>query len=354
MDDSPRISVVIPCYRSEATIGRCLRALRAQVGAPVFEVVVVDSSPDGATAREVERANAPVPTSSPASRPPAEAPCGTPRIDDEGDPRGLPRPAPLALRLERSPVRLHPGQARNRGASLARSPWLLFLDSDCVPAADLVATAARLRDAGASVVGGSIALRADAPASAHVRHLLEFKENLPGVPARDTWQIPSACALVERSVFEAQGGYPETRASEDWLFDWSVWQAGHRMRFEPSLRVEHLTGAGWGDLARYLGVLGRASGAARRRGGLPGQALVRWPVLALGLPIVRTVRALAWCARFSPGDFRFLLLAWPAYLAMAGVWAAAFHRGVVDGDGPTPEVDDGLRPPPDAHRAGGP
>ncbi len=301
---SPEISVVVPCWRSETTIGRCIAALRDQQGAPPFEVVVVDSSPDEGTVLAARAANPP-------------------------------GPRELDLVLERAADRLFPGEARNRGAALARAPWLLFLDSDCVASSDLLATAARLRGSGPAVLGGSIALPGGAPASARVRHLLEFKESLPGVPARDTWQIPSACMLVERAVFDLHGGFPATRASEDWLFDWEVWTAGHAMRFEPSLRIAHLTPAGWAPMARYLRVLGRASGAARRRGGLPGQAIVRHPWLAAGLPIARTVRAIAWCARHSPRDFAFLLVAWPAYLAMASVWAAGFRRGLVEG-GPRP------------------
>ncbi|HVS63108.1 MAG TPA: glycosyltransferase [Thermoanaerobaculia bacterium] len=48
----PRVSVVIPAYRSHATIAGCLAALRQQEYRS-FEVVVVDSSPDERTAREV-------------------------------------------------------------------------------------------------------------------------------------------------------------------------------------------------------------------------------------------------------------------------------------------------------------
>ena len=294
---SPTISVVVPCWRSEATIGRCIAALRDQRSPPDFEVIVVDRSPDEATALAARAANPPGP--------------GT-----------------LDLALDRAPDRLFPGAARNRGAALARAPWLLFLDSDCVASSDLLEVAAGFAESGPGVFGGSIALPGGAPASARIRHLLEFKESLPGVPARATWQIPSACMLVDRAVFELHGGFPGTRASEDWLFDWAVWSGGHRMRFEPALRIVHLTPSGWRAMASYLRLLGRASGAARRSGGLPGQALVRHPWLAAGLPAARTARALAWCARHSPRDFAFLLVAWPAYLVMSGIWAAGFHQGV--------------------------
>jgi GT2 family glycosyltransferase len=293
----PEIAVVVPAYRATTTIGRCLAALGAQRDAPSFEVVVVDSSPDDATAAAVRAA-------------------GTAMSDS------------LRLRLERSSSRLYPGEARNRGVASTRAPWLLFLDADCIAAPDLLAHAGRTRELGAVAVGGSIALGGPRAASARVRHLLEFKESLPGVPARATWMLPSACLLVERAALERFGGFPDTRASEDWLLDWRMWQAGCPMRFDPRLRVEHLTPAGWGGLARYLRVLGLASGRARRRGGLPGQSVVRFPLLAFGLPFARTARALAWTARHAPEDFRFLLLAWPAYLVMAGIWAGAFYAGV--------------------------
>jgi hypothetical protein len=143
--------------------------------------------------------------------------------------------------------------------------------------------------------------------------------------------LPSACVAFEREVFAKYGGFPDVRASEDWLLDWRMWQAGETMFFDPRLQVGHRTPGGWRSLVRYSRLLGFASGAARREGGLPGQALVRWPVLALGLPLARTARALAWCARYARGELPFLLVAWPAYLAIASVWAMAFQAGVRHG-----------------------
>ena len=43
-----KLSIVIPAYRSEQTIVRCLETFRAQ-GVPA-EIIVVDSSPDGRSA----------------------------------------------------------------------------------------------------------------------------------------------------------------------------------------------------------------------------------------------------------------------------------------------------------------
>ena len=108
-DIVPALSVVVPAYEAQGTIGACLDALAAQSDAPPFEVVVVDSSPDGATVACVaERAR---------------------------------RHPSLALRCEHLAARAFPGVARNAGVRLARADLLLFVDSDCVPASDLVAAA---------------------------------------------------------------------------------------------------------------------------------------------------------------------------------------------------------------------
>ena len=295
----PELSVVIPAYAAAATIGATIDGLAAQQAAPRFEVILVDSSPDASTADAARAA--------------------------------LERHATGAVvdcRIERLGGRAFPGTARNRGAALARAPLLVFLDADAAPAPDLLATTLRTLAADADVAGGSIALPEPAAVSARLRHLLQFKESLPGLPRRRTWMLPSACVAYRRAVFERYGGFPDTRASEDWVLHWRMWQAGERMLFEPDMRVVHATPAGWLALARYSRLLGYHSGVARRVAGLPGQAVVRWPILSAGLPLARTGRALVWCARHAPREFAFLAVTWPAYLAITAVWALGFAEGV--------------------------
>lgn len=310
---APAISVVIPSYRAEETIGACLDALLTQTGAPAFEVIVVDSSPGEETLAVVrERAQ---------------------------------RAAGVALQCEHLGARAFPGVARNTGSRLARAQRLLFVDADCVPASDVVAAAVRALDEGASAVSGAIALVPAAGPSARLRHLLEFKESLPSCPPRRTWMLPSACLAIRRDVFERHGGFPESRASEDWQLDWRMWQAGEDLRFDPALRVLHRTPPGWRSLCRYSRLLGFHSGAGRRRGGLPGQIFVRHPWLApLLLPLGRTARAFGWCARYARGEVPFLLLYWPAYLAMAFEWALGFRAGVLAEDGREQLAHDGASP----------
>ncbi|MFP6662685.1 MAG: glycosyltransferase [Deltaproteobacteria bacterium] len=302
----PVVSVVVPAWRAEASIAGCLESLTRQQGAPPFEVVVVDSSPDQATGRAV-----------------------APFAREQGGGLDL-----HYLHLE---SRAFPGTARNRGVALARAPFLLFLDADVRAAPDLLGKAAEALARREVVVGGRIELGAARSVSARLRHIFEFKESMPGSPARPTWQLPSACLALPRSLFVAAGGFPDLRASEDWLFNWRLWESGTRMCFDPALRVVHETRAGWVEFLSYAGVLGHASGVVRRQAGLPGQAVVRWPLLAGLLPLARTGRALVWCARYARRDFLLLCWAWPAYLAVASVWAVAFRRGVLDLPATRPE-----------------
>ena len=299
MPAAPEVTVVVPAYRAAATIGRTLSALRAQRGAPEFEVIVVDSSPDESTTEAARRALA--------------------------EPEGASRPEHRVVHLAE---RAFPGAARNRGAAMARAPLLLFVDADAIPAPDLVLESVRAVAGEADVAGGSIALAPPASVSARLRHLLQFKESLPGVPRRATWTLASACVVYRRATFERYGGFPDVRASEDWLLHWRMWQAGERLVFEPRMAILHETPSGWRAFARAARLLGYHSGVARRSSDLPGRTVVRRPLLAAGLPLARTMRAFVWCARYAPSELAFLSLTWPAYLVMCSIWASGFAAGL--------------------------
>ena len=86
------ISVIVPAYNSEATIGACLQSLLAQSRAPDEIVVVDDGSRDG-TVDIVSK---------------------------------------YPVRLVRLARNAGPGVARNEGAKVASGDILAFTDSDCV------------------------------------------------------------------------------------------------------------------------------------------------------------------------------------------------------------------------------
>src|SRR5690242_5380215 len=87
------LAIVIPAYRSERTIGRCLERFRRE--APDAAITVVDSAPGWQSAAVAER------------------------VPD--------------VRVIRSAERLLPHAARNRGAQESEAELLLFTDPDIYP-----------------------------------------------------------------------------------------------------------------------------------------------------------------------------------------------------------------------------
>jgi glycosyltransferase involved in cell wall biosynthesis len=87
------VSVLIPCYRNAATIGRALASVAAQ-SAPAAEVIVIDDASGDDTAELAGRSGIP----------------------------GL-----RVVRLDRN---LGPGGARNAGWRAAGQPYIAFLDAD--------------------------------------------------------------------------------------------------------------------------------------------------------------------------------------------------------------------------------
>ena len=89
-----RVSVVVPAYNAERTLGDCLRALRAQsFAAADLEIIVVDDGSRDGTASLAQRNGVRV------------------------------------IRRENG----GPAAARNTGWRAARGDWVAFTDADCVP-----------------------------------------------------------------------------------------------------------------------------------------------------------------------------------------------------------------------------
>lgn len=195
----PRVSVVIPAYRSHPTIAGCLAALRLQ-DYRSFEVMVVDSSPDDRTAREV---------------------------------RAFPE-----VRLIRSPRRLLPHAARNLGVAESRGELLVFMDPDVYARPAWLRELVAAYGAAGQPVVGSI--------SCHGRrwldlglHLCKFSKWLPGGPARTVDMGPTANLLVDRATFQTLGGFADDLMLGDALFSWRLLESGWTLRFAPRAEVAH-------------------------------------------------------------------------------------------------------------------
>ncbi|HOR28545.1 MAG TPA: glycosyltransferase [Candidatus Sumerlaeota bacterium] len=209
---APRFSVIVPVRNRPADIRRCVEAVHAlDFPRKAYELIVVDNGSTDATAREARAAGA--------------------RVIHE----------PIVNRC----------RARNLGALAARAPWLVFLDSDCVPDPDWLAAfdaflenlspADRERTA---IVAGAVL---DVPPANVVEEYIARRgwfDQEKYLRQQERFVRPFALTanlMVRRRVYLALGGldpglpYP----GEDADFCWRVADAGYRLSYAPEARVTH-------------------------------------------------------------------------------------------------------------------
>lgn len=206
------ISVIVPAYRSQRLIGRCLRSLAAQSRSD-FEVIVVDDgSPDGTL--ETARASA------------------------GGDPRFA-----VLSREHRGGA----AAARNTALAHSRGEWLAFIDADSWAEPDWLERLLAPLEAGqADCVGGPDLVPADDPL---VSRCVGWSVDSPLATGGLRWgstrlvrYLPGTGNMaLRRSFYERVGGFDERfhDAGEDkeWLF--RVARAGARMLYLPEAPVWH-------------------------------------------------------------------------------------------------------------------
>jgi GT2 family glycosyltransferase len=304
----PRVSIIVPCYNSERTIRQCLAAILNQRSSVPFDVTVVDSSVDR-----------------------------TPHIVEQEFP---------SVRLIRLHKRTYAGAARNAGVRATTGQYCLMIDSDCIARDDLVERVVeRHQEESYAAVGGSLSNGTPGSLSGLIGYLIEFKEFMPAAPKRLATSIPTANIAYRREALERYGYFDEDMwLAEDILFNWKLQKSGERILFDPEIEVTHLNRTGWWEVFSYQVSLGSLSAVARKRGGLPGGILLRFPLLILVMPVVRTVRAAQWLAAFDRRMLIWFLLIWPMYLVAAAFWSFGFFTEAMGVGGRLSSPSDGSDP----------
>lgn len=183
-----------------------------------------------------------------------------------------------------------PAAARNTGAALVDTEFILFLDADthwnddaiCLFGhfADdrVVAVAPRVR----SVDGPSLLERYETAESP-----LDLGTEAARVrPNTRVSYVPAAALAVRRSTFEQLGGFDESfRYGEDVDFVWRAVEAGHIVRYEPLAEVTHRPRTSFEAWARQRVGYGSAAAslAARHRGAVTPLKINRWSAGAWAL-----------------------------------------------------------------------
>ena len=278
---APRVSVIIPAYRAQATLPLVLSALEPHVLAAAHEVVVVDSggSDDG---------------------PPADQ-------------------RPTWVRSVSLSRRAFAGRARNLGASIARGQLLAFLDADAVPEPGWLDELERALTPRIELVAGAVLNGTPQSRWGTAEYMLEFLEWVPRRTAR--LEHAAGCnLLIRRAAFERSGGFPEDmRAGEDTVFSVGF-AAGGTLAFAPQAQVSHLNRCEARDVLANQRRLGAAWVQVCVRVSLPGAALAA-PYFA---PVAVGGRLWAVVKQLRRYPIRPGRLIWHAPMLLAGLvaWGA--------------------------------
>jgi glycosyltransferase involved in cell wall biosynthesis len=284
----PCVSIVMPCYNARETIAISLDAIFRQQVDFEYEVVIVDSSDDGTD--QIIRSRFP------------------------------------QVRLIHLDQLEMPGSKRNLGVRHARGEIVAFTDSDCLPDYDwLKQMVTYHQKIDADGIGGCVINGYPGSLATWVSHLIEFSEWTERTSEGYVRNNPSCNLSFKREIFQKLGVFfTDAFPTEDTLFNWTVHEKGGKIFFTPKARVVHMKRVKIRKLLSYQLVMGKAAGEVRRTSNLPGKIFTKYPVLCLGLPFIRWLRA---SLRFARNDLKTLFLFWlltPFYLAATEAWSIGF------------------------------
>ena len=294
MSRTPIISVVIPSYNSMHTIRKCLDSVINQPVNIPYEIIVVDSSDDQ-----------------------------TPEIMKNYLPR---------VRYYHLSKKIIPAIARNIGIEKSFGEFIAFTDSDCIVDASWLLQIMEAHQSGYDVVCGSVINARPGNLISIAEYFLEFRELSEYLPKKENDFIPAGNFSIKAVLFQETGKFPEIRASEDMFLAYNIKQKGIKILFEPKIKVNHMNRNRLQPVIENQLVLGFSSAIIRRILPQPGFFLVKNPIYATFIPVVKLVRTLQIVSRnkFPYNLFQFwnFLVSLPFFIIGIMAYSIGFSRGV--------------------------
>ena len=247
------ISIIIPSYHSQSTIGECLRSLKAQRVKERFEILVINSSNDE-----------------------------TQKIVNEQF------PTVQFVQLEK---RIFAGTARNLGIQKSKGDIIVFIDADCAPSSDWLSKVISWHQKGYRVVGGSIINGSNENIFSKAEYPLEILEFSPNNPKREVKFVSAANCSFRRVIFDEYGLFPDIRAGEDLILCHKIAESGEKIIFDPEIRVFHKNEIGFKNYLKKQIMHGKYSYEIRKMEKLSGSYINNPLILPLLLPLLPFIRA---------------------------------------------------------------
>lgn len=228
---APRVSVVVPAYNAEATVGACVVALGQQRFDEPYEVIVIDDGSTDRTASVARDAGATVITT----------------------------------------ANSRPAAARNTGIHAAKGEIICCTDADCRPHGDwLRQITAPFQDPEIVACKGTYATSQKELVARFVQLEYEDKYDLLRRQASIDF-IDTYSAAYRRTVLVANNGFDAVfDYLEDQELSFRLAARGYRMTFQESAVVEHIHSATVGDYMRKKFTIGYWKAQVVRR--FPGRA----------------------------------------------------------------------------------
>lgn len=199
----PSVSIIIPAYNAESSIARVITA--ATQGAEDQQVVVVDPDSSDATANIAQG---------------------------------------LGAEVVQLGHRAGPAHSRNIGVEHATSDVVLFIDSDCVPHADVVSRVGEAFHRNPDLVSLTGSYDNDPPDRGFFSQYMNLRHHFTHQMAnQDNATFWAGCGAVRRAAFLQVGGFDAERYPEPQIEDIDLGlrlaPLGRR-RLDPDLQVKHL------------------------------------------------------------------------------------------------------------------
>ena len=196
--------------------------------------------------------------------------------------------------------------ARNAGAAVASSDWLLFVDADCVPDPDLLASyfAEPIGERCGAVAGGIVGIGDQHSLLARYARDRNFLDQAEGMHGSAGVAAATGNLLIRRRTFDELGGFVEgIRSAGDVDFCWRMRDAGWTLEQRPAARVLHRHRE---DLISFLAMIARYGAGSRWLNERHPGVAPHWPLLGGLLGSARDVAGHLARGRVEPAAFRAL------------------------------------------------
>jgi glycosyltransferase involved in cell wall biosynthesis len=289
-------TVIIPSYRSENTIERCLESLSSQETGFSYEIIVVDSSPDDYVNNVINK---------------------FPKVN--------------FIKLKN---KTYAGIARNTGAKEARGELLIFVDDDIIAPAHWLEGVIKYYRSGHDVFTGSIDLwnRKKAGILEKLEWFYEQSEFKPSMKNGEKWCLPSGTLAVKKELFREEK-FTNMQRSQDIDFTVRLRKKGNSLHFNPRLKVFHIFQADPRQLLWKAFNSGLSNMQIRKMHNVPGSSFVRKAVLCFfaipGFALVKLIR-ISWRNLKYNSLFDRLLyfLLFPAVVILIFSWIAGYYNAL--------------------------